>query len=351
MPDQPVSDGADTRAPAASRVLRWPVAIARKLARVIANAVEEFFADQCPQQAAGIAYRVLFSIAPLAIVLVSIFGLVLQDDSVRQAVVNAIVDALPVSAAGRKDVEKAITAIAAPASAAGLASLLVFVWAATGMMTALRQGLERALNVTESRPLARGKLVDLALIVGATVLVVITAGITLLGNFVQRASGSLGEVIGLGAGTLAAGFVRAATLALSIVVVLLLYRFVPARGLRIRDGLVGAIVTALLLLLISFASGWIYEKTTRLSVVYGSLTAALVFLYSMYLYSSALLLGAEVAAAWSRPQTADGEPILTQLRRAALGLFVRQKVVPAKPMPDSATDDESSGPRSVRRRR
>ena len=61
---------------------------------------------QCPQQAAGIAYRVLFSIAPLAIVLVSIFGLVLQDDSVRQDVVNTIVDALPVSAAGRHDVER-----------------------------------------------------------------------------------------------------------------------------------------------------------------------------------------------------------------------------------------------------
>jgi len=78
-------------------------------------------------------------------------------------------------------------------------------------------------------------------------------------------------------------------------------------------------------MLISFASGLIYERTTRLSVVYGSLTAALVFLYSMYLYASALLLGAEVAAAWSRPQTPGGEPIVTQLRRAVLGLFVRQK--------------------------
>jgi hypothetical protein len=33
-------------------------------------------------------------------------------------------------------------------------------------MTALRRGLERAMGVTQRRPLARGKLVDLALIVG-----------------------------------------------------------------------------------------------------------------------------------------------------------------------------------------
>jgi membrane protein len=344
-----VSDRADTRATAPSHGLRLPVAIAKKLARVIPQAVERFFADQGPQQAAGIAYRVLFSIAPLAIVLVSIFGLVLQDDSVRQDVVNTIVDALPVSAAGRKDVERAVTEIATPASAAGLLSLLVFAWAASGMMTAIRGGLERAMDVTETRPPARGKLVDLLLIVGTAVLVLVTVGITLLGNLVQRTSGKLGELIGVGAGTLASGLAHAASFVLSIVVVLLLYRFVPPRGLRFRDGLVGAILTALLLRLISLASGWIYERTTRLSVVYGSLTSALVFLYSMYLYSSALLFGAEVAAAWSRPQTANGEPILTQVKRAVLGLFVRQKEPPIdEPMPD-ATPDGASGPRSVPR--
>src|SRR5881396_3002268 len=147
-----MSDSADSRARAPARALGWPVAITKKVAWVVPEAVQRFFVDQCPQQAAGIAYRVLFSIAPLAIVLVSIFGLVLQDDSIRHDVVNSIVDALPVSVAGRKDVENAITAIATPASAAGLAGLIVFAWAATGMMAALRQGLESAMHVTESRP-------------------------------------------------------------------------------------------------------------------------------------------------------------------------------------------------------
>jgi membrane protein len=330
----------DTNAPPPLRVLRWLLVTAKQLARVIPEAVERFFKDECPQLAAGIAYRVLFSIAPLAIVLVSIFGLVLQDDSVRRDVVDTIVDALPVSAAGRKDVEDAITAIATPASAAGLVSLLIFAWAATGMMAAIRQGLERAMEVTETRPAARGKVVDLLLIVGAAALVLVSVGITLLGSLVQRASGSLGEVIGVGAGTLAGGLVHAASFGVSMLVVLLLYRFVPARGLRLRDGLVGAIVTAVLLRLIALASGWLYESTTRLSVVYGSLTAALVFLYSMYLYASVLLLGAEVAAAWSRPQSRDGEPIPTQLKRGLLGLFVRQKVLPGdETLPDPAHEE------------
>ena len=292
--------------------------------------MQRYFGDGCPQQAAGIAYRVLFSIAPLAIVLVSIFGLVLQDESLREDVVDAIVDALPVSAAGRKDVEDAITAIATPASAAGFVSVLVFAWAATGMMASIRRGLESAMHVTESRPMARGKLIDLALIVGAAALVLVTVALTLLGNLVQRSLGKEGS-------TVAGILLHAGLFALSLVVVLLLYRFVPARGLRIRDGLVGAIVTALLLLLISLASTWIYQRTTSLSVVYGSLTAALVFLYSTYLYASALLLGAEVASSWARPPTGNGEPILTQLKRGVAGLFVKQRVPTANEQPDSST--------------
>jgi membrane protein len=309
-----------------ARILRWPVTIAIKLGRVLPEALQRFYADHCTQQAAGIAYRVLFSIAPLAIVLVSIFGLVLQDDSVRDDVVDTIVDWLPVSPSGTKDVEDAITSIATPVSAVGLISLVLFAWAASGMMTAIRQGLETAMHVTESRPLARGKLVDLLLIMSAAVLVLVTAGLTLLAKFLQSSSGGVANATGLPAGTLVTLLLHGGALALSVVIVLLLYRFVPARGLSIRDGLAGAIVTGLLLQLIALASAWTYERATRLSVVYGSLTAALVFLYSIYLYSAALLLGAEVAAGWAQPPPTDAAPpIRTQVKEAVLGLFVRPK--------------------------
>jgi membrane protein len=295
----------------------------KKLARILADAFQRYFRDHCPQHAAAIAYRVLFSIAPLAIVLVSIFGLVLQNETVRDDVVNRIVDALPVSVTGRKDVEDAITTIATPASAAGLISLFVFAWAATGMMAAIRRGLESAMEVAVSRPMARGKLVDLMLIVGAGVLVIVTVGLTVVGEFLQRTVGS----------TAAGGLIRLGSFLLSIVVILLVYRFVPARGLHFRDGLAGAVITAVMLQAISFASALIFDKTTQLSVVYGSLTAALVFLYSIYLYASAVLLGAEVAAAWSRPPGPPGPPIRRQIVDGIVGLFVSR--TPPRPPPDA----------------
>jgi membrane protein len=288
---------------------------------VLGVAIDRYFADRCPQNAAGIAYRVLFSIMPLAIVLVSIFGLILGNREIRHAVVDTIVSTVPSTTAGRADVATAISALASPSSTVGLLTLLPFIWAATGMMASIRMGLDVAMHVEHTRPAARGKLVDLALVAGCSFLVLVSVAVTVLDKLAQHALRHVTSDAGLGGTLVSAWIPRPAALLALIVIVMLLYRFVPSRRMRLSDALAGAVTTALLLLAISFASGRIYESVTSLSVVYGSLTTALIFLYSVYLYASALLFGGEVASAWSTAVTADGEPPKVRLRRALRGLF------------------------------
>ena len=48
------------------RLARWPFKLVRTLARVVPQAIDGYFADRCGQHAAGIAYRVLFSLVPRA---------------------------------------------------------------------------------------------------------------------------------------------------------------------------------------------------------------------------------------------------------------------------------------------
>src|SRR6185436_9427990 len=117
-----------------ARLTRWPLDILRNLFRVVPAAIDGYFRHRLPQHAAGIAYRVLFSLAPLAIVRGSLVGVVLQNDVRRQDVIDWIVGWLPVSDEGSQTVEDAITRLASPTSALGVLSLLVFLWAATGMM-------------------------------------------------------------------------------------------------------------------------------------------------------------------------------------------------------------------------
>lgn len=325
------AQAADRSASLPVRLVRWPFKLLRTLLRVIPQAIDGYFTDRCGQHAAGIAYRVLFSLVPLSIVLVAIFGLVLRNDDLRTSVINEIVDALPLSESGGANVTRQIEKLASPATAFGLFSLLIFGWAATGMMASLRAGLEVAMRVERGRPAVRGKLVDVILIVGAGALVL---GAVLLNLVTQVLTDTVKhplDRLGLDGGLLGDGMRYGAPLILTTGVVLLIYRFVPARRLKVGDALAGAIVTALLLLAISLVSGVILERTRNLNLIYGSLTAALIFLYSVYLYASALLLGAEVAAAWSRPSDGPGENLTSQIRRVALGLFVHQDLPAARP--------------------
>jgi hypothetical protein len=91
---------------------------------------------------------------------------------------------------------------------------------------------------------------------------------------------------------------------------------------RLRDTGAGAFVTALLVLANSLLTTYLFHQTSQLSVVYGSLAAVLVFLYPVYLYASALLVGAAVAAAWAAPPGEPGDPVGVQVKRAVVGLFV-----------------------------
>ena len=71
---------------------------------------------------------------PLTIALVSVFGLVLQDDELRQQVIDELIKILPVSTSGQGNIQRSIEQIATPLSAIGLISLVALLWGATGMM-------------------------------------------------------------------------------------------------------------------------------------------------------------------------------------------------------------------------
>ncbi len=68
--------------------------------RLVQRSLAEFLDDRCPQLAASIAYHVLFSIFPLAIVAAGVTSLVLHVTGSQETVVDSIVGNVPVSADG-----------------------------------------------------------------------------------------------------------------------------------------------------------------------------------------------------------------------------------------------------------
>jgi YihY family inner membrane protein len=307
---------------------------AREFAGVITAAVSRYLSSGASEVAAGIAYRVLFALAPLTVALVSVSGLLLQNEELKTDVINKVVAALPVNS---QNVTKAIENVATPASAAGLVSLLVLAWAASAMMAAIRFGLERTMSVEEDRGVAHGKLVDLALVAATVALVLASVGVGLVTQVVSSLVGEVAGAVGLQGTAIRTVIAKLLQLLLWTGTVLLVFRSVPAKRPGFADALAGAVVTALLLLVISLAAGFLYSHATKWSFIYGSLTSVFVFLYSVYLFASAVLFGAAIATEWSLPHPPDPESRLIKARRR-----IRARL---HPRAQSRPDESRSGRR------
>ena len=305
----------------ARRPLEWAGALVAGVSRALPRAVEDLFADRCTQYAASIAYRVLFSLFPLTIFLVSIFGLVLQDDELRADVIEELVDFLPVSEEGQVDIESSIEGLASPLSAIGLISLIALLWGASGMMAAIRIGLEEAMKIDRRRPAVHAKLVDLILVVIAGMLVLLVVALSAFGAFfsglVERATSWAG--IEPPSGVLVRDGVQ---LLLIGTLALLLYRFVPARQLKRQGALAGAVVTAVGIWGATKVLAIVFADFSRYNLIYGSLAGVMTFLFFVYVIALILLFGAEFAYAWSEPAGPPGPPIRARITGFLRGLFV-----------------------------
>ncbi len=317
-----------------ARKVRAPLEGARALAhgigRALPRAIEDLFHDRCPQYAASISFHVLFSLFPLTIVLVSVFGLVLQDEELRQRVISELVDVLPVSEEGQANVQSSIEGIASPLSAIGFVSLIALLWGASGMMASIRIGLEAALKVDRGRPAAHAKLVDFVVVGAAGVFVLLVVGLSAFAAFFSRLADRITHEIGVEP-NLSAVLLRDGVQLVAIgVMVLLLYRFVPARKLRTRGAVAGAVLTAIGTWGAARILAVIFADFSRYNLIYGSLAGVMTFLFFVYVVALILLLGAEFAYAWSQPSGPPGPPLRTQVWGFFRGLFVHREDEPGR---------------------
>jgi membrane protein len=311
----------------------------QRLSVLLGRAVSEFFADGCPQRAAAIAYFTLFSLFPLAILSVVAVGLVVDDDAARDRVVSLALETIPV-AAGRPELEQVLRTVTAQVGGFGLVGLVGLLFAAGGVMGAVRQALNAAWDVEDPRPPLQGKLLDLALVLGVGLLiatsVAMTLALRLIGAFGAELA-DLGQLGELAAGTLG-WLAQLAPAALAFVVFAGLFRVVPAAETRLRDVWPGAVLAAVGFEVAKTAFAFYVANVADYGAVYGPLAAVIAFLLFVFVAANVFLLGAEVASEW--PAVRDeaavrsaGEPLRERLRRAL------RRLVPRPDRPGHADDE------------
>jgi membrane protein len=308
------------RRPELSRLApRRPRAVLRRLSRrpriarvalLLRRSVREFREDNCPQLAAAVSYHLLFSIFPLAITAVGALGLVTGSPRTRDSVISHLLTVLPLSADGQDELRTLVNSISGTGGAVGLIGLVGVIWSASGVMAAVRTAVNIAWDVEHRRPFVRGKLVDLALLLGTFVLLAATLGLVLLAGLVRNTAADLPRAAALLAGPSALVFAGLAVLALLTATFATLYWFLPAVPVRLRDALTGAVVAAVGTGTLQLGFSVYVSNFAHYNRVYGSLGAIIAFLFFVYLASMVFLFGAEVASEQPRldEQSADALP-------------------------------------------
>ena len=262
---------------------RWIVFV-----RVI---ISDFFSNNCPYMAAGIAYWTLFSAFPLSLAAVSLLGFANPTSIEQEEMVARIIEQIPVSGDYVLDLVERVAEARGALSFVAVIGLLV---SGSAVFAAIRKGINHAWHVTRPHPFFIGRGIDLLMLVFVGLLALIAA--TNLIGLVARGASSIWFV---GEPLVSVGF-DLGLLAASFIVLAILYRFVPYTEVEWRDVWLGALVGALMAYVVRVAFSGFLINVNEFNLIYGSLGALMALLVWVYLSAMSLVLGAEVSYIYSR---------------------------------------------------
>jgi len=241
---------------------------------------------------AGVAYYGFLALVPLLGIIVMLYGLVAQPDTVVSNV-RAITTILPPDVA-KLIADQLVAAIKTTKETRGLGiivALLVALYGGTNGAGAIVTALNIAYEEKEKRSLGRFYLLAAIMTVGAVVTAVLglvaATSLVFLGSFAPDTSPlavGLGKLAGYAALTLVAAAIAAT-----------LYRFAPSREDAKWVWITpGSLFAAVVWLLLTLAFTFYVTSITDYNVTYGSLGTIIVLLSWIYLSAYALVVGAEL---------------------------------------------------------
>jgi membrane protein len=243
--------------------------------------------------ASSVAYCGLLSLFPVFLLAFAVFGAIAAKGTNRAAVVEFILRYFP----GRFDfVSRQLDSLAQMRFRVGIGGLLALVWAAHSVFSALTSAVNYAWQVEKPRSYLKHKLFAMLMLAIAGLLLI--AALVLV-SMIQIVHASWFASVVAGnprLETLGGVALSYLTTVLLIVVVALIYAFVPSAKVRLRDVWVGAILAGLLLRLVLEAFSFYVRDLSRLNAIHGSIAAVIVFLIWVYSSAVVLLYGAEFTA-------------------------------------------------------
>lgn len=260
---------------------------------ILRTALQNFTEKQAAQASAGLAYYALFSIFPLLLVFVAGGSYFLDSEQVFNTVTQFVQQALPIS---RQAINENLRQVLDARGTAGIFSLLILLWSASGMFTSLAYNINLAWPRASRRNFLQNRLVGLWMIVGLIGLIVLSLVLSWITSrlpFMNIADDT--SVPHLFFLRLISAF---GSWLIIFLVFLTLYHRIPTLRVKWSATIWGALIASFAWKAVAAGFAWYLGSSfAQYQLVYGSLGAIVAFLFMIYIISLITLFGAHLSAA------------------------------------------------------
>lgn len=266
----------------------------RRVGPLLQKTGREILDDNILGLSAQTAYYFLFSLFPLFLFLAPLIGFIGEREQIMAWLIVNLRQAVPGEAVDL--VDDVVRDVLNPSSAGVISiGLLGAAWAGSNVFSALIDALNRAYDVEEGRPWWKRKLIALAGVLVSAVLFLVTTSIMLGGpeiaEWLERRT-IMGEV-----GQAVWNILQyPLAFALLMGMLWLIYYFLPNQRQDKSQILVGALVAALLWVLVTLLFRAYVANFGSYNKTYGAIGGVIVLLTWMYLTMLVILTGGELNA-------------------------------------------------------
>jgi membrane protein len=261
------------------------------------HGLEGFYNSDNLTYAASIAYYALLSLFPFFLLTFAMLGRATADVADRNAVLEFVLRYFPTQF---DFITAQLDAFRGTGFTLGVTGTIALVWGAVGVFGAISTAVNYAWGVEKQRSFWKHKLVSF-LMLGVAGLILLTTLLLVSASQMVGATWFAGVIVQFpGLLVLRSFAIQYATTLLFILVVGLIYYYIPNAKVRFRDVWIGALVTGLLWKGALEGFSWYIRDMTRFTRVNGSIAAVVVFLVWVYVQAVILLYGVEFTAAYAR---------------------------------------------------
>jgi len=246
--------------------------------------------------ASSIAYYALLSLFPFFLLALAILASVTDNDAERAAVIGFVLRYFPRQF---EFVNNQLQAMQLAGLRLGVFGSVLMVWAAMGVFSTITNAVNHAWGVDKQPSYLKHKLMAFIMLVTASLLMLVGLLLVSAINVAEARWFAVIMTHAPGLLVLQGWAIKSASTVLFILIVGLVFYFVPNAAVRFRDVWFGAVLTGLLwrAALAGFSR---YVRDLNRFSVHGSIAAVVVFLVWVYISAVIFLFGVEVTAAYAR---------------------------------------------------